>query len=490
MRGTPILLCLAGILSTSHAQLTNQVPGVRDRFELLRDRARSLHPEFAADLLIRLAPLGSAPPGMVVRRFEEALSFATRAREPLKLVLVSGFLDSRDGAIAGGHIRNLNRLSLSLAAVQGIHARDPLRAIELLREIRLPDLASTSCSASLSPDPTAYYKLIGSFSASLPFREDRDRTAYLRWIESITLRMSHSSEIQALAVFLENLPFSAGESRGMIAAFVARLSDMPVSYRDLSHRSGPRMSALRRLHERIEPTWGDQLIAAARSYVVRGAKQNPCPALVRANQPADPVAEFNKVLAPLASAGRDFRIRPEDLGDLPPPSVRQPFAPTFRTRSDLTERLRQLRFGSDEKIKDTDRWAEQYRTLLRDVADWQPAGDDPERHFHHKVLLLLDLCRMPSTASTRNLKTDAQVYFGSQPGAVREGGAPLVLAQFLSGSQGLTLQRQHPLIWHRWLMELIDFAKLQAEPSRTRILELIRDVGDPVMGAYASVELI
>lgn len=131
----------------------------------IADEARELPPEFAADLLLRLATSGAVV-GVEKRRLaEEAFQTAERSTQPFpRKRAFSGPTDSRESYAALAAALPLDRLSLQMRAIAVLLPLDRATALAELRDVGEPKLPPEKCNDTLAYDLTAYFTTVARFA--------------------------------------------------------------------------------------------------------------------------------------------------------------------------------------------------------------------------------------------------------------------------------------------------------------------------------------
>lgn len=147
------------------------------------------------------------------------------------------------------------------------------------------------------------------------------------------------------------------------------------------------------------------------------------------------------------------------------------------TAQQIQQQISRLRFGSGETYKadglsaeerKESAWQKEAQRLLREIEAWPGVRPElPEVVFHRKINLY-------------------ETLLGSCPaGSLRD----QVLERHVTFLAGHWMETAHPIEWLRWVDRLLhpNFAPLKSIP-KTQILDLWSASGDPVLGAYATLE--
>jgi len=441
-------------------------PIVRDPvIEVFAADAKALPPEFAADVMMRLA--GSpriVDPAWRRELLDEAYMRAYGSQEQYRRSSSQPIPpDSRQGAQFLAFATALTRVSLQVRASQLMAFTDPERARELFEWIDL-NLSPGVCEDPLVPAVDEYY---GALSLLARTTFGADRAEALRFLELYLWRARLPSELPAMAraverfrprpdeaAYLEGLfrlilEAGDGDARGFSSSaldLVSRTADLQQAHRNLGVGGGYLMQALRAY-----------LIARLRSPRCSDSTSEPLtPSTFNAALRRIDVEDVKPIDAETARPSRMLGIARIDAYWQTPES-RRLHDEAVRLRGTGTVPL-------PLKTRQTAQWREQAERLLVDVEQWTGLRETaPPDYFYQKSVLfvwLLDLMP-PSAVRTR---------------AVR------AFVDFMRHSD---VDRDRRALYFAMLNRLLEMAR---GPYRREILTALEDSHHPILSLYARLE--
>src|SRR5581483_2775490 len=159
-----------------------QRPALPKNIQELVDRARSVPPEFAADVLLRLAESDLVKDADAKRDLiEEAFRRAAGAQEPVKrLSLRPGGGDTRVSFQARAFAQDLDGLTLQSRAVIDMVKVDKAKAREMFRQIPVPHVPKLNCADMLVYDVSAFYEALGEVAGNTFSAKERAEEAHVK----------------------------------------------------------------------------------------------------------------------------------------------------------------------------------------------------------------------------------------------------------------------------------------------------------------------
>ncbi len=356
-------------------------------YERLLDLARSLPPEFAADGLLRVAPL--AYPNNPRRRasvIREAFGLAWNAQDPYKTRLAPrAALDSLSGLHERAGRANLDRLSLQRRAIAALLTIDRRGAAELARAVRVPELHTGECD-SPTPDVSAAYEIVSDVSKGVPTA--RDRQVLLDGPSRIIIspiQVGPIAKMLSAAVTNEELAYltTVSFSQGLKicprdpGAFFATLYETSRALEDLLRRCGTRGVP------------NTELVKAIREYYLRQINGERCPDSTAGG--IDSVAaDFNRFRLDLAFPHEASvpAIKQADYESKPSNSTSTPASVKLDVwqsegAGQMMTAVRQLRFAEHSAPE----WPGRVADFSAKLDNWS-AGNEPLRIFVHEKCAL------------------------------------------------------------------------------------------------------
>jgi hypothetical protein len=233
---------LAVVILTMTAWCAASEPA-RDRLRLLGETARALPPEYAADLLLRLAAAASTrEPARKAELYEAAFQAGAQAGVPLPRRAAFAVLPDGDIRYQSlGAALRLDRLSIQARAVQGLLKLRPARARELFEQIPAPSVSKVTCAEALVPDPSVYYETLARVVELAYTPAEKARQDHLSTLQAAVQGASSSVQLAALARLLVEARLPAEHKELLATALAGRLAAVndddrtyTVALRDLS----------------------------------------------------------------------------------------------------------------------------------------------------------------------------------------------------------------------------------------------------------------
>jgi hypothetical protein len=423
----------------------------------LLEQARSAPPEFGAFAMLRL--LGSnAVPGREwqLETATEALRMAANATHAAPRRLAPG-LQAADNQAMLRHAaaqQGLDRLTLSLRAIEQIRRVDPASAAEEFSRIPRPVASVSTCADPLVDDFSSWYAAAARLGVSP--------------LSALQTLGSHVEIAPAIGLILQ----SAADSESleaMAGALAARLSQLPADDRTFNAALFHAPSALLQLRQvlasRNLPT--APLDEGWLTWMRNGMAAPAC-AETRAPGAAKDAREeafalFNRTFTPLDPE----LLKP--TGD-PVAAAMDPFADNEAIRRQA-RLLHQLLFGDGsaalpEAQKATPEWREKLDEYMRSIEARTQSGEESANEFFFRQCQLW-----------------AGVIIAAPAGAARE----KAVAQYI----GFLLRHAphiDPAIWFSQLTALVESTRSLHGTSFPRILEALEQSGHPVLSLYAQLE--
>jgi hypothetical protein len=435
--------------------------------EVFAADAAALPPEFAADVMIRLA--GSArvaDPAWRRELLDEAFMRAYGAQEPYRRSSGQPIPpDSRQGAQFLALATAMTRVSLQVRASQLMAFSDPARARELFEWIEL-NLSPGVCEDPLVPAVDEYYSAL-SLIARTTFGADRAEA--LRFLELYLWRAHLPSEIPAVARALERFRPRPDEAAYFEVLFRMILEAGSADARGFSSSAldiVSRTADLQQAH-RILGISGGHLMDTLRSYLITRLRSPRC---------SDSTSES---LTPSTFNAALRRIDVDDVKPIGPDEARpsrmlgiarlDSYWQTPEARRLHDDAIRLKGAGSVPvplKTRQTARWREQAERLLVDVEQWNGAHEPaaPDYFYQKSVLFIWLLDLMPqSTVRTRTVRA---------------------LVDFMRRSD---IDRDRRALWFAILNRILEMAR---GPQRRELLAALEDSHHPILSIYARLERI
>ncbi|MGO4882729.1 MAG: hypothetical protein ACLP59_18205 [Bryobacteraceae bacterium] len=406
MKVRPIFAGLSAALVLGAAHAAPQSPTVNgarakhatgersEAADALIDLSRAAPPEFAADVLIRIA--GSTLLSDRKQRravLEEAFRLASSAQNPIKLEALPGTdIDSRSGYLSMAYEAGLDSLSLKCRAVHELIPVDRSAARRLFSEAPVPRPPALTCADKLVYDLNPYYSVLIDV-ARLP-AEANEIHAEKPFDLVMKVIGGTVSPVQVAPVTraVREIASSAGDLEAFVAALGSALAGVAADYRSFSTTGAQFAREVGLLSDacRSKGVSNVAFLAAVHGYFVRqlhGARCGSSPAdrelaarLVRAYNEG-----IRSKSVPLGAALPDIaepEAEPDKIEASGPPDLLWTDSDGHRLRT----QVRALRASRDQLVDDE--WRGRYFEIVSKVANWGKGDDVPTLDYLHEKCAL------------------------------------------------------------------------------------------------------
>lgn len=454
---------------------------VRADLEILVNYARSASPEFAADLLLRVAQSDRvADRAWKQELIEDAFRFARDVQQPFKrLPLQGSTIDTRSGYLANALMLGLDSLSLRCRAVKAMLLLDKRRAREMFTEIPNLKLQALTCEDPLVYDVGAYYSTLASVTKVTFTAQEAQGGEYVRFVEPYIAGISSPAQVEPATKVILSLDLSDLDLESLLTHFTRALGKMSGDDRSFSVSWGAPGGAIESLvklcNEKGVSATG--LLDAFRGYLLRhltAARCSDTASNEREKSVEDAmVARFNSHLR-LAVAGKEVLPLTDEEAK---PAKLDGAAKYHRywqssSAKDLMTRFARLRFKSGnqpvtEEEKKEAEWQLRLSGFLADMARWTAADEaSDEDFFSQKTGLFYGLVEI------------------TPPGPSRE----RVLSDLIEFLNRSPLQTSSPIEWFQNAHRIFALAKAASGDEGAKILRTLSYSQSPVLYLYAEAE--
>lgn len=350
---------------------------------------------------------------------------------------------------------HLDRLSLTIRAVQSLQPHSPFEARALLSRFT-DELASArwpipNCQSHLVPIWSAYFDVIPSILTTGFTSEERATGAHLHLARrSIRLIRSVSQLHDALPLFTH--PAITGDVRAaMLEELTARLSGWPVSSLEWWALYRPLFQRASQVPE-IAPAFRDLVQSALSTPTCGFPTQAPPPYL-------EVLRLFDQSFTPLNVQPLVWGDKPEwqEIGPVDTPSLDD-------EQPDFLDEIRRLR-AQAKRYSQTPQWRQSYLRLASQVTNWQPGNRHP------RTFLALQLSALQAMVTIPDVQLDPEEF------------TPIShFLDVLTSPVALELQAQQPA---SWLYRLFGFLQTLPPAAQQSYDAAIARQTNPVLRAYA-----
>lgn len=376
---------------------------------------RSAQPEFAADLLIRIAGSDKvADAAWKAELIEEAFRLASSAQQPVKRApLPSRPTDTRTGVLASAFALGLDGLSLQCRAANAMLSIDKRKARELFAEIGRPRLEPVNCEDALVYDLSDFYATLKRIAETAFSPAEIKLNEPGRFIESYISQIMSPTELSPAIDLISSTKSSSSQYESLVYVFARTLSSISGDDRSFTQslyfvdRSVKNL--ITKLLQRGLSTW--EIIRAYRTYLVRHFSAIRCAdsdlTFSRRAQAAV-ISDFNKTLR----LKTEKNVAEISTDDVRPSSMEGTLSDYTYWQSPKASRLlmrvKELRFGSaNTQLTSTDKetldWQAKLDDFMKDLADWKKEDEKTEEdYFHQKCTLYRSLIETIPQKPTRD----------------------------------------------------------------------------------------
>lgn len=381
---------------------------------LFINNARSAPPEFAADLLIRIAQSNKvANPAWKRELIEEAFRLAPTVQQPIRWVtLPSSPTDTRAGFLAYAFELKLDALSLQCRAVKAVLSIDKQKARQLFSEIPRFQLRPLNCEDALVYDVSDFYATLKTIAEAAFSQEEIKSNEPVRLIESYISQIVSPVEIAPVLELIASVRISHSNRESLVYVFSKALSSIAGDDRSFTNSlysvdRGMKHLITQCLQQGIPI---GELLRAYRTYLVRHFSAPRCAdnGLILAKRAQSAViSDFNSNLR-LKSEKNILEISADDVK---PSKVEGVVKTNIHWQSPkasaLLTKIKELRFGSGQTPltaaeRDTLDWEAKMSSFLKDLADWKKEDEKSEEdYFHQKCVLFRSLIQLIQKKTAR-----------------------------------------------------------------------------------------
>lgn len=379
---------------------------------------RSAPPEFAADLLIRLAESNKIDDAeWKLELLDEAFHLASNAQQPFKRQYASwNPIDTRAGYLGYAFEHNLDALSLQGRAVTAMLAIDRQKARSLFKEIIKLDLKPIACEEGLIYDLSGFYALLANIAQTTFNAKEIRRNERVYFLETYISSLVSATQVGPISDALASINLESTELERLLHTFSTALGGIPTGDRAFwftEQATGRSLSRL--LNAGKERNLAvDELLASYRAYLMKQFSGNRCADPYRwlKGAQSDYIAVFNKQLR-LKSAKELAPIAADEIQPAKIDGDEKAFLYWQSAKAKgFLAKLKILRFGNTDKPltqadQETAAWRIRLNDFLNDLNAWRKEDEPSEEdYFHQKCFLYVSLLQFipPSITHDEILK--------------------------------------------------------------------------------------
>jgi hypothetical protein len=370
-------------------------------FFWLVSEVRSAPPEFAADLLIRIAE--SKQITDVKWRKEllvDAFGVASGAQQSVRRVMTGPYpVDTSAGYLGKALTQQLDALSLRCRAIEALLTVDKAKARELFAEITPLEFEPVQCQDGLAYDLSPFYKTVRALIQTGFTPQEVRQNEQVRFLESQVYSMTSPSRVAPLAEIIVSADLKQASKARLVDLFSIQLAKISGDDRSFSHWKSAVAREVLKLIELCKtqgiPT--TDLIRALRTYYVTHLSAKRCSDTIRSpGQTTSQIREINQFNSRVRLLA-EKQIPPIEEHEAKParldPGVTVYHYWTSPKSRELLMNFKRLRFASERteftpEQKDTTEWKAALSDFLVQLRDWSPEADvSQEAHLNQKCSL-------------------------------------------------------------------------------------------------------
>ena len=365
--------------------------------QTIADQARTLPPEFAADVLLKLiaSPL---PKDARWKRgvIEDAFRSAAHAEVPYRM-------QGPSAAVGPQFNARLEALTLQTRAVDAMAPIDPQRALSMFREIVTPALPNVSCQEALTPELSSYYQLAGGLFVTAFSPEQRAKGVDIAFLRETVSAIASPSQVVPALKMLSQVALRPGIRSELMAVFSTALDRIDGGSREFA-ASEPLLvsAAVPEMHEL-------SFMPSLRAYIVRHAKGPRCSDTIRTKQLTESASQFNKLLTRIDPAATLFH--PITVEESAPLRDEGTYSTPLKAPSEHAAKVSAALGALRQTQSSTPEWTSRYMELWALMESWKPAEEAPPEAY--SLLILTDFSALLAVTPDKAAMTRA-IHFVEQ----------------------------------------------------------------------------
>jgi len=490
-----VLLLCANQLSTAVAQSASPTPSAT-LLNLLNDRKRLdeeqkrlqrqqeiqnfvlragyLQTEVSADLFFSVLDAKLIDDfKKKVEIIEDMYGRSSSAKEPYKLRVYEGVVDTRSGYRSNAYSLGLDSLSIRLDLVRRMLPLDKIKARKLFVEI--PDLKSSplECEDDLGYDLSEYYSVLRTVVETSFDREGIQQGQDIYFASGYFESLHSPAQVGPVIDFLSSTRISGNALGQLVDSFTAGLRRIAVDPRSFASslkydRTTQKLwqALLPRLEQNGLQT--TSLVKAYRTYALKQISSAQCSdfLMVSSEDKTHPAISDLENLTKVTISPED--TKPEQIKTASKPFLYWKTAKAMK----LLEGIKKLRFGNSETAlspaeRSSADWQIKLMKYLQEMDAWKVEDEETSADYLNQKSVLYDSLfelAPPGVLSTQIL----QAY-----------------AVFLRDS---SIRKEAPGHWLFFVKRLFRMAKNLSTQEHSKFLDEVGRVGNDELSAYADLE--
>jgi hypothetical protein len=438
----------------------------------LVQQARDLPPEFAADLLLRLA----SSPLVTEKKWQAELideAYWSGGRSPLPYQQWADRMDSLPTRQVRAN--RLEALTLQTRAIQAMLSLDPGRALRMDEEMGPLVLPDPDCSEIITPDVSAYYRTAGAVFERSFTPTQRKEEADIVFLKRMIAAIDAPAEIPPALQTILAVKVTSEQRVVLLNALAGRMDRVAGSDRSFGVTEATLVPEFR-----PDLAEAPAFVAALRTYILRHVRGRRCADnIVPAGKVSKSVTQFNDLVFKLDPGGERFKPIPEsearpmaDAGSYQPHLLWK----SPRARAVLAA-LQWLHHGNRQPFEEhmwtleersTTEWLEHFQETLKLMDDWKESSENsPDEYLCMVTDALSDMAALAPPGRTRD--TAMSTYLE-------------VLEEHYASVENRNL-------WFTQFRQMLYRARFSKDPAdKTWILNAMARSKNPIIALYARIE--
>jgi hypothetical protein len=395
-------------------QPDNNPPAKPQDIVLFLNDVRSAPPEFAVDLMIRIAESERVADLSWKRELiEEAFRLASTVQQPVKLATLPSIpTDTRSGFLARAFEKNLDALSLQCRSVKSMLSVDKQKARALFSEISRPQLPAINCEDALIYDVFDFYTTLKMIAETTFKQKEIKRGEHIWLIEHYINQISSPVEVTPVIDLIISVKVLLSQKESLLNTFnkaFSRLSGDDRSFVGTLYNVDQRVRSLvNQLSQQGVSI--DDLLKAYRAYIIRHFSAVRCAdndAVLSNRTQSGIIKGFNTELR-LKSDRNVLEIADSEIKPAKVEGVTKAYMHWQSPKSSaVLMKLKELRFGSGKEPltlaeRESLSWKSEMNSLLKDLAQWKKEDEKSEEdYFHQKCIAFRALIELTPQKASR-----------------------------------------------------------------------------------------
>lgn len=430
--------------------------------QALMDSAERLAVEYRADIQLSAIESGKLRSNrLAAETLERLYRDARTAKYPYKQKNVLSIPNLLSQKLTTAFGLNLDSLSIKTRVIRAMLRLDPIRARQMLEEIRF-DIPAAPCTSPMVYDVSDFYVMLDALLRSAFQTKEKQQGDDLAFLDTQVRNLNYTAQLAPMATLIARAEVSNAHLEGLISEFSRALQRIKATDRELGamERDQSLRKALSLVAKRLaEPAPSSiGLVQAYRSFLVRSSQSPACSDL--SADKIGIVEGYNRLLQEFGVDGSvsgltvgDLKTdRTDGLAEIERLPVPSEFGSLFGRL--MERRKRQSMQGSQNGTMEDDEWELDVTDFLSKIEALDPAKEKCRGCvFHEKADLLLVFLDFTPQGKLKERLVDHTVRFLATD----------------------TMQDDRPLEWLFRVKLLLNLSRKPSEEQRKQVAELQKE---------------